>query len=58
LSKGIAASDGAQQDRQNGTAAVGAGGVFLEDVDAACGMELITLRIRALIVGGHARIAD
>ena len=52
MSKGIAASDGAQQERQNGTAAVGAGGVFLEDVDAACGMEFITLRIRALIVGG------
>ena len=48
--QGVAGLDGAQQAGQDRAAAVGAGGVFLEDVGAAGRLQLIELRIRALFL--------
>ena len=47
----------AQQARQHGPAAIGAGGVLFEDRGATGGAQFVELRIRALFVGG-ARVAD
>ena len=56
--QGFAGVDVAQQARQHRPAAIGAGGVFLEDRVAAGGAQFVELRIGALFLGGDPRIAD
>ena len=56
--QGFAGADLAQQARQHGSAAIGAGGVLFEDCGAAGGAQFVELRIGALFVGGDACIAD
>ena len=56
--QGFAGADLAQQARQHRPAAIGAGGVLLEDVGAAGGAQFVELRIGALLLGGDARVAD
>ena len=50
--------DVAQQARQHRPAAVGAGGVLLEDCGATCSAEFVALRVGALFVGRDPRITD
>jgi hypothetical protein len=50
--------DVAQEARQHRAAAIGAGGMLLDDHVAAGGAQLVALRIGALILGGDAGIAD
>ncbi len=56
--QGFAGADVAQQARQHGPAAIGAGGVLFEDRGAAGGAQFVELRIGALFVGGDPRVAD
>jgi hypothetical protein len=49
--QGVGRPDGAQQTREHGSAAIGAGGVFPENLGAAGRLQLVKLGIRALIVG-------
>ena len=43
--------DVAQQARQHRAAAVGAGGVLLQDCGAACSAEFVALRVGSLFIG-------
>ena len=56
--QGFAGTDFAQQARQHGSAAIGAGGMLLEDCGAAGGAQFVKLRIGALFLGGDACVAD
>ena len=56
--EGLPGADLAQQTRQHGTAAIGAGGVLLEDRVATGGAQFVALRIGTLLLGGDPRIAD
>jgi hypothetical protein len=56
--EGLAGADLAQQARQHGAAAIGAGGAFLEDRVATGGAQFVALRIGTLLLGGDPRIAD
>ena len=56
--EGLAGADLAQQARQHGAAAIGAGGVLLEDRVATGGVQFVALRIGTLLLGGDPRIAD
>ena len=56
--EGLAGADLAQQARQHGAAAIGAGGVLLEDRLATGGAQFVALRICTLLLGGDPRIAD
>ena len=56
--EGLAGADLAQQARQHGAAAIGAGGVLLEDRVATGGAQFVALRIGTLLLGGDPRIAD
>ena len=56
--QGFAGADLAQQARQHGSAAIGAGGMLFEDCGAAGRAQFVELRIGALFVGGDACIAD
>ena len=56
--QGFAGADVAQQARQHGPAAIGAGGVLFEDGGAAGGAQFVALRIGALFLGGDACVAD
>jgi hypothetical protein len=47
-----------QQARQHRPAAVGAGGVLLQDCGAACSAEFVALRVGSLFIGRDPRIAD
>ena len=48
----------ADEARQDWSAAIGTRGVLLEDTSAAGRAQFVELRIRALVLGGDARIAD
>ncbi len=56
--QGFAGSDFAKQTRQNRPGSIGARRVFLEHGFAARGAEFVKLGIGALLLGGHARVAD
>ena len=56
--QGFAGADLAQQARQHGPAAIGAGGMLLEDRGAAGRAQLVELRIGALFLGGDPCVAD
>jgi len=56
--QGLAGANIAQQARQHGPTAIGAGGVFFTDGCAAGRAKLVELRIGALLVGGDAGVAD
>jgi len=56
--EGLAGGDVAQQARQHRPAAVGAGGMLLEHDSAARRAQFVELRVCALVLGGHPRIAD
>ena len=54
----VSPADFAQQARQHGSAAIGAGGMLLEDCDASGRAQFVRLRIGALFLGGDACVAD
>ena len=56
--KGLARADIAQQTRQDGPIAIGAGGVFFKNGGAAGCAQFVELRIGALFFGGDAGVAD
>ena len=56
--QGLAGADIAQQARQHGPIAIGAGGVFFKNGGAAGCAQFVELRIGALFVGGNAGVAD
>ena len=56
--QGVAGPDVAQQPGQHGPAAVGAGGVLLQDGGAAGRVQLVALRVGALLLGRDPRIAQ
>jgi hypothetical protein len=56
--EGLAGADLAQQARQHGAAAIGAGGVLLENRVATGIAQFVALRIGPLLLGGDPRIAD
>jgi hypothetical protein len=49
--QGLGGTDLAQQARQHRSGAIGAGGVLLAHRVAACGAQLVELRIGALFLG-------
>ena len=56
--QGLARPDLPEQPRQHRPAAVGAGRVLFEDGGATGGAQLVGLRIGALVLRGHAGVAD
>ena len=56
--QGVTAADVAKQAGEHRAGAIGAGGVFLEDVVAAGGAQFVALGGRTLIIGGDPGIAD
>jgi hypothetical protein len=56
--EGFVRADLTEQAREDRAAAIGAGGVFLEDGVATGGTQFVALRIGALLFGGHAGVAD
>jgi hypothetical protein len=56
--EGLAGGDVAQEARQHRPAAVGARGMLFEYGAAARGTQFVELRVGALVLGGHPRVAD
>ena len=56
--QGVAGSDIAQQPGQHGPAAVGAGGVLLQNGGATGRAQLVALRVVALLLGRDPRAAQ
>jgi len=56
--QGVVGPDVAQQPGQHGPAAVGAGGVLLQDGAAAGGAQRVALRVGALLLGRDPRITQ